>query len=130
MFTRTHTRLLTLFAATALTTLAANAPARAEEPVEYLGPVGPHQPILASVGDKRVIAYYLPGNGRCALEAIVWNQRHDDSNPERVRVSLGPNQIVHIDGDPRHSLNLQCGDNAKQLTVVDTTEEIAFGAAE
>ena len=41
MFTRTHTGLLTLVAATVLTTLAASAPARAEEPVEYLGPVGP-----------------------------------------------------------------------------------------
>jgi hypothetical protein len=130
MLSRTHTGLLTLVAATALTTLAASAPARAEEPVEYLGPVGPHHPILASVGDKRVIAYYLPDNGRCALQAIVWNQSHDDSNPERVRISLGPNQMVHIDGDQRHSLNLQCGDNAKQLSVVDNTEEIAFGAAE
>lgn len=130
MFTRTHNRILTLVAATVLTTLAANAPARAEEPVEYLGPVGPHQPILATVGDKRVIAYYLPDNGRCALQVIVWNQFHDDSNPERVRISLGPNQMIHIDGDPRHSLNLQCSETAKRLTVVDTTEEIAFGATE
>jgi hypothetical protein len=130
MFARTHTRLLTLVAATALTTLAAGAPARAEEPVEYLGPVGPHQPILASVGDKRVIAYYLPDNGRCAFQAIVWNQFHDDSNPERFRISLGPNQMVHIDGDASHSLNLQCGEDAKTLAVVRNNEEIAFGAAE
>jgi hypothetical protein len=71
------------------------------------------------------MAYYLPGNGRCALQAIVWNLSHDDSNPERIGISLGPNQMVQIDGDPGHSLNLQCGDNAKQLSVVNTANEIA-----
>ncbi len=129
MFARNNTWLLTMTAFATFAAFAAISSARGEEPINYLGPAGPHQPILAPVGTKRVIAYYLPDNGRCALQAIVWNPAHDDSNPERVRVTLGPKQMMHIDGDPSHSLNLRCGDNAEQLSVVDNTEEIALDAA-
>jgi hypothetical protein len=126
MFTKTSTQLLTVTAFASFAAFVAVNSARGEEPVEYLGPAAPHQPILASVGTKRVIAYYLPDNGRCALQAIMWTPAHDDSNPERVRVSLGPNQVIHLDGDPSHSLNLRCGENAEQLSVVVSTEDIAL----
>ena len=39
-------------------------PARADELVQYLGPVGAHEPILTTFGNKRVIAFYEPENGR------------------------------------------------------------------
>ena len=45
-------------AASAIVALTAvSTPARADELVQHLGPVGPHEPILATFGNKRVIAF-------------------------------------------------------------------------
>ena len=52
---------------------AVSTPARADELVQNLGPVGPHEPILAWVGSKRIIAFYSPDSGNCALHVVVWN---------------------------------------------------------
>ena len=41
--------------------------ARADEMAQNLGPVGPHEPILTTVGNKRVIAFSEPDNGHCAV---------------------------------------------------------------
>ena len=49
-------------------------PARADELAQNLGPVGPHEPILTTVGSQRVIAFYEPGNDRCALNAVVYDK--------------------------------------------------------
>ena len=41
----------------------------------------------------------------------------------RVRVSLNPREMVHIDSADNESvksLNLQCGKNAEMLTIIDT----------
>jgi hypothetical protein len=38
--------------------------------------------------------------------------------------------MVHIDTVEQKSLNLECGDNAEKLAVVDTGEFIAAGAAQ
>jgi hypothetical protein len=106
-------------------------PARSDELVQVLGPVGPHAPILASVGSKRVIAFYLPGSDHCALHAVIGdtaNAYSDTQTPAvRIRVSLEPGQIVHIDSVDNQSLNLQCGRNGEQLSVVDSDEAVAFG---
>ena len=40
-------------------------PVRAEELAQNLGPVGPRETILATVGSKRVIAFYTPDGGHC-----------------------------------------------------------------
>jgi hypothetical protein len=44
----------------------------------------------------------------------------------RVRVSLNPRQIVHIDSTDNKSINLQCGDRAEMLGLVDNGELVAF----
>jgi hypothetical protein len=47
----------------------------------------------------------------------------------RVRISLEPSQIVHIDSahnESLKSLNLQCGKNAEKLTIIDT-DGVALG---
>ena len=44
-------------------------PAQADELGQNLGPVGPHEPILTEVGSERVMAFYEPDNGRCAVHA-------------------------------------------------------------
>ena len=41
----------------ALTAVKFSIPARAGELLENLGPVGPHEPILTTFGNKRVIAF-------------------------------------------------------------------------
>lgn len=122
-----HTCLLTLAAAGALAALTICGPARADEPLTNMGPVGPHEPILASIGSKRVVAFYIPENGRCAVQAVVWD-RSDDTNAStqagQIRVNLKAHQTVQIDGDQNKSLNLQCGENAETLAAVPA--QIAF----
>ncbi|MGO8842269.1 MAG: hypothetical protein ACLQF1_14395 [Methyloceanibacter sp.] len=93
MFLNSRFQLMTIAAAGALVVLtAANAPARALEPISHLGPVGPYEPILATVGSKRVIAFYVPDSGRCSINAVVF----DSASPEtpysasRVRINLWP----------------------------------------
>ena len=130
MFPLNHNQFVSLAAAGAFVTLAAfNIPARADELVQLLDPVGPHQPIMASVGNKRVIAFYLPGSGNtCAVHAVIGdNDINADTPAVRIRVSLEPGQIVHIDTTENKSLNLQCGSNAEKLSIVDSEEAVAFG---
>jgi hypothetical protein len=105
-------------------------PAVADE-LTRLGPVPPHEPILTSVGTKRVIAFYLPGSGQCALHAVIGDKMNINPDTDipavRVRISLEPGQTVHIDSVEGESLNLRCGGNAESLALVDTDEAVAFG---
>lgn len=107
----------TLVAVTAVST-----PARADELVENLGPVGPHVPILAWVGSKRVIAFYGPDSGNCAVQIVVWNPKDINAGSTvSFQATLNPRQMAHIDSAADNkSLDLQCGDNAKRLAIVDT----------
>jgi hypothetical protein len=94
--------------------------------VTNLGPVGPHHPILASVGSERVVAFYLPGNNQCAMHAVIWDKSSDsEPAPVRIRISLEPGQIMHIDSVEGDSLNLRC--EGDRLAVVDTNNAVAFG---
>ena len=52
------TQFLRFAAAGALALSVASIPARADELAQNLGPVGPNEPILTTVGSKRVIAFY------------------------------------------------------------------------
>ena len=107
--------------------------ARADEMVQNLGPVGPHEAILTEVGSERVIAFYEPDNGRCAVDAVVFDKTDPytgNTTAARVRVSLNPREIVHIDSADNESvksLNLQCGGNAERLTIIDTDSLVASG---
>ena len=106
-------------------------PARADELAQNLGPVGPHEPILTEVGSQRVIAFYEPDNGRCAVHAVVFDKTDaytGMTTAARVRVSLNPREIVHIDSTDNESvksLNLQCGDDAESLALVDSNTRYA-----
>ena len=118
-------------AAGALAFSLASLPARSDELAQNLGPVGPNEPILTTVGSKRVIAFYVPGSGHCGINVVVWD-RSDASGESaaRVRVSLNPRQTVHIDSAENKSINLQCGEAAETLALVDTSKLVAAGAAE
>ena len=114
----------------ALTAVSFSIPARAGELVENSGPVGPHEAILTTVGSKRVIAFYEPDNGHCAVHAVVYEMADaytGATTAARVRISLNPREMVHIDSADNKSLNLQCGSNAETLSVVDNDELVAFG---
>ena len=108
-------------------------PARADELAQNLGPVGPHQPILTEVGSERVIAFYEPDNGRCAVHAVVFDKTDaytGMTTAARVRVSLNSRETVHIDSADNESvksLNLQCGENAEKLTIIDADSLVASG---
>jgi hypothetical protein len=131
MYPLTRSRFLGFAAAGALALSVASIPARADELAQNLGPVGPNEPILTTVGSKRVIAFYVPGGGHCSINVVVWD-RTDASggSAARVRVSLNPRQMVHIDSADNKSINLQCGDFAETLALVDTSKMIAAGASE
>ena len=110
---------LSVAAAGALVALTAgNTSVRADELAKNLGPVGPHEPILTTVGSKRVIAFYVPGNGDCYVDAVVWDSYDADARTAvRIRVNLKPGQIAHIESAENRPLALQCGDLAKTLAV-------------
>ena len=125
------TRSLTLAAAGAIVALtAASTPARADQLAQNLGPVGPREPILTWVGSKRVIAFYQPDSGNCAVHVMVWDPT--DVNAEStagLQATLSPRQMAHINTAENKSLYLQCGDNAERLAIVDTAKFVIAGVA-
>ena len=123
-------RIQSLAAASALVALTAvNPSARAEELPQNLGPVGAHEPILTTVGKKRVLAFFEPGNGHCALQVVVWNTADINADTTaRFRTDLSPRQMVRIDTPDNESLQLQCGDNADSLAIVDKKDFVAASA--
>ena len=70
----TLTQFLSFAAAGALALSVASIPTRADELAQNLGPVGPNEPILTTVGSKRVIAFYVPGGGHCTINVVVWDR--------------------------------------------------------
>ena len=87
MLSFSHRRFLTFAAAGALVFTAVSVPTRAEELLTHSGPVGPHEAILTAVGSKRVIAFYEPNSGHCAVNAVVWEKTGADTErPLRVRM--------------------------------------------
>jgi hypothetical protein len=102
-------------------------PAHAEEPLNNLGPVGPHEPIVIAAGGQRILAFYQPERGGCAVSAITWKDVAPDA-PFRVRVSLKPGQMFQLDGAQRQSISLFCGADAATLAVAAPAELILTGA--
>ena len=120
-------RLLGLAGAVALAALtAASALAHANEPLTNLGPVGPHEPILVKIGNQHIIAFFIRKRGECGVSAVTWKDA--DANAPyasvRVRVSLKPGQLVHLDGSQRQSMGLVCGADASSLAVTAPAELI------
>jgi hypothetical protein len=107
---------------------AVSTPSRADELIQHLGPVGPSEPILTTFGNKRVIAFYEPDNGRCAINAVVYDKTDADTGmttAARVRVNLNPREVVYVDTTDNKTLTLKCGDYAETLSVVDTDRQVA-----
>jgi hypothetical protein len=107
-------------------------PALADDPTTNFGPVGPSEPILATIGGQRVIAFFLPERGACAVNAIIWKDAGAEAPyaSSRVRLSLRPGEMVEFDHGARQSMNLLCGADASTLTVVAPAELILTGTTE
>jgi hypothetical protein len=120
-----------LAAVCSLAALAAlSASASADEYTTNLGPVGPNEPILATIGGRRVIAFFVPERGSCAVNTIMWKDAARGgapSAPSRVRLSLRPGEMVRFDGE-HLSMNLLCGADAETLAAVAPPELILSGA--
>lgn len=129
MYPPIRNRLLGYVAAGAMVLSFVNAPSFAEELSQNLGPVGPNEPILTTVGNKRVIAFYEADGDTCGMHIVVWDTADTSGgSAARVRVTLDPRQSVHIDSSDNKSLDLQCGESAGTLAVVDNSKVMA-GAA-
>jgi len=116
-------------AAGAFVALFASNPAGADEMVQNLGPVGPNDTLLATVGRLRVIAFLESGSsGRCAVNAVVWDKDADPSTSAKaVRVRIEPSEFLHINNAVQESAHLQCGSNAATLAIIDTAALSASG---
>jgi hypothetical protein len=104
-------------------------PARAEAPTNF-GPVGPNEPILAKIGGQRVIAFFLPERGSCAVNAVLWKDAGVEAPyaSSRIKVSLRPGEMVEFDHGANEQMNLLCGADASTLTVVAPAELITTGS--
>src|SRR5262245_5697193 len=119
MFSLTRNVIKVASAAAVVVLTAVSTPVSANERIRSLGPVAAHEPILMTVGDKHVIAFFVPGEGQCNVQTVIWSAEGDGAKSARIQVNLNPGQTASIDGSATESLTLQCGDNAETLVVLD-----------
>ena len=118
-------------ALTALAISTCSASAQTDDAMTNLGPVGPGEPILVTVGEQRFIAFFTPERGACAISAVTWKHADPDEpySSARVRVSLKPGQVMEFDGPQRRSMGLLCGVDASSLAITAPAELVLAGAA-
>lgn len=121
-------RILSTAAAGALGVLAFEGTASAEQPQTNLGPVAAYEPILATFGDKRVLAYFEPDGKNCAVSAIVFDASGKSDTSTRVRMSLHPGELLHLDSVEDQNVILTCGPNAAKLLVLNRGELLTQAA--
>ncbi|ODR98037.1 hypothetical protein AUC68_11070 [Methyloceanibacter methanicus] len=92
-----------------------------------LGPVGPYEPILTTVGKSRLVAYYEPDDGRCAVSVVM----SDDGGvkPMRVRVVLHPGELFHLDSVADERVVITCAPNARGMAVLNKGEILTRSAS-
>ena len=107
----------------ALVLAIASTSAFAEEYLTNLGPVGPNEPILANFGGQRVIAFFVPERGSCAVHTFMWKEEGPNAPyaTSRVSVNLRPGEMARFD-NAHLSMNLLCGADASTLAVVAPPE--------
>jgi hypothetical protein len=106
-------------------------PTYAEDLPQNLGPVAVNEPILMNVGNKRVIAFYEMDGGHCGMHIVVWDRADvSGDSAARFRVTLAPREVVHVGTPQNESIDLQCGDSADTLAIVDASKYIAAGVGQ
>src|SRR5262245_1073784 len=118
-------------AARALALTVASASSSANQLAQNLGPVGPNEPILTSVGSKRIIAFFETSGDNCGMHIVIWDRADVGAvSTARFRITLNPRQMVHVDSADNRSLDLQCGEQAATLAIVDPSKFMSAGAAQ
>ena len=126
MFSLSRNFLKFAAASTLVLLTAATTPASADDLVQNLGPVAHDQPILKTVGNKHVIAFFVEGNGQCNVQSVMWNA--DDMEAKSavgVWFSLNPGQTASIHSSATESFTLKCDDHAETLAAIDTNQQTA-----
>jgi hypothetical protein len=119
-----------LLAALALVAISATIVSAADNRAN-LGPVGPHEPILATIGGKRLIAYYEQSGEGCAVSAVVFDTAATGGGHEstRVRVILRPGELFQLEAVENEQVVLTCGPKARILTVLNRGELLTKAAS-
>jgi hypothetical protein len=113
--------------ASSLTLVTVSAPAMANDVVQRPDPVAPQQSILATVGDKHVIAFFDSDNGQCHVQVVMWDAGDLDARSAGgVRIMLSPGQTASIDGSGNESFTLKCGDRAETLSSLGAKRQFAL----
>ena len=105
-------------------------PAKADQASNF-GPVGPNDPILATIGGQRLIAFFVPERGSCAVNAIIWKDAGVEAPyaSSRIKVSLRPGEMIQLESGLQHSMDLLCGADASTLAAVAPAEPMLTGAS-
>ena len=131
MFPLTRIKFLKLAAAGAFVValFTANIHVSAQEMVQNLGPVGPKEGILATIGTMHVVAFFEPTNGGCAINAVVWDDLGVDAgqSAKRILVKVEAGELLVLETSRQETLNLQCGSSAATLVAVDIEGLAASG---
>jgi hypothetical protein len=124
-------KILPILAAGALSLIATTGFAvSAETRATSLGPVGPHQPILANVGESRLLAFYEPDHGTCVVSAVMSTSAKDGSvDAKRARVSLHPGELFNLDGVNNERVVFTCAPDAKAMAVLNKGEVLTRQAS-
>ena len=125
-----YTPSATAVAGALLALLTVNAPARADDPTTNVGPVPAREPILATIGGQRLIAFFVPERGSCAVSAIIWKDAGVEAPyaSSRVKVSLRPGEMIQLESGVQQPVNLLCGADASTLALVAPGEAVLTNA--
>jgi hypothetical protein len=82
------------------------------------------------MGGQRLIAFFLPDRGSCAVNAVMWKDAGAEAPyaSSRIKVSLRPGEMIQLQSGLRQCVNLLCGADASTLAVVAPPELILTGA--
>ena len=94
------------------------------------GPVPAREPILATIGGQRLIAFFVPERGSCAVSAIIWKDAGVEAPyaSSRVKVSLRPGEMIQLESGVQQPVNLLCGADASTLALVAPGEAVLTNA--
>jgi hypothetical protein len=129
MFSLSRKQLLNLALASTLVALTSSTAAHSDEMAVNLGPVGPQSPFSRPLAASAS----SPSMRRTVVTALSTPWFGTTETPaQRPAFGLAstPGKWCIIDSVEHQSINLQCGDNAETLAVVDNAELVAFGTTE
>ena len=106
--------------AIALCLLTGGTRVQAEDLPRSLGPIEPNKPLITTVGNKKIIAFFVSDSHSCAVQTVVWEKGDESaSSATGVRLVLKAEDTMNVAGS-WGSLILKCGKDAATMDVVET----------